>query len=86
MMVRSFQYDLVLVDIRLPDMTGFECFCAIKDARPELPVILMTGLVGDLARKVAHHRAVSFFEKGSGLDCFLQVVNETLNASPTART
>jgi hypothetical protein len=46
----------------------------------------MTGLVGNpLASKVAHHRAVSFFEKGSGLDRFVALVSETLHASPKAR-
>ena len=49
-------------------------------------MILITGLVGDtLAKKVAHHRAVAFFEKGSGLDRFVELVNETLDASKKAR-
>ena len=49
-------------------------------------MILITGLVGDsLAKKVAHHRAVAFFEKGSGLDRFIELVNETLGASRKAR-
>ena len=26
LMNRSFQYDAVLIDIRLPDMTGYDCF------------------------------------------------------------
>jgi FixJ family two-component response regulator len=52
----------------------------------DLPVILITGLVGDtLAKKVAHQGAVCFFEKGSGLDRFVELVNETLSASGKAR-
>jgi CheY-like chemotaxis protein len=88
--VRKFEEcspELVVLDIMMPDMDGLVVLDAIRRTDGDVPVILMTGLVGDpLARKVAHERAVSFFEKGSGLDCFLQVVNETLNASPKART
>ncbi len=43
LMARSFQYDAVLADIRLPDMTGYECFCQLREHQPDLPVILMTG-------------------------------------------
>ncbi len=42
-MARSFQYDAVLADIRLPDMTGYECFCQLREHQADLPVILMTG-------------------------------------------
>ena len=56
MMVRSFQYDVVLVDIRLPDMTGFECFCAIKEGRADLPVILMTGFGYDPGHSIVKAR------------------------------
>jgi CheY-like chemotaxis protein len=87
--VRKFEEcspELVVLDIMMPDMDGLVVLDAIRRKDGDVPVILMTGLVGDpLARRVAHSRAVSF-EKGSGLDCFLQVVNETLNASPKART
>ena len=35
--------DLVLTDIAMPDMDGYELFWRIKDHDPELPVIMMTG-------------------------------------------
>jgi len=43
LMARRFDYDVVLADIRLPDMTGYECFCGLKEIQEDLPVILMTG-------------------------------------------
>jgi DNA-binding NtrC family response regulator len=35
--------DLVLSDIAMPDMDGYELFKRIKECKPDLPVIMMTG-------------------------------------------
>ena len=55
-MVRSFHYDAVIADIRLPDMTGFECFYQIKQIHEHLPVILMTGFGYDPAHSIVKAR------------------------------
>jgi len=36
-------YDAMLADIRLPDLTGYEVFSALRQAQPNARVILMTG-------------------------------------------
>lgn len=78
--------DLAVIDIMMPDIDGLVVLDGIRRAGSELPVILITGVVGDsLVRKVAHHAAVYFFEKGSGLDRFVEFVSETLDASRKAR-
>lgn len=35
-------FDLVLLDYRLPDLTGLEVLQRLRKARPDLPVFLMT--------------------------------------------
>src|SRR5262245_41342216 len=76
---------LAVVDIMMPDMDGLVVLDAMRRQGGAMPVILITGLVGEsLAKKVAHHSAVFFFEKGSGLDRFVELVNETLGASRKA--
>jgi two-component system, OmpR family, response regulator len=71
--------ELAVLDIMMPDMDGLVVLDAMRRMGGNLPVILITGLIGEsLAKKVAHHHGVSFFEKGSGLDRFLDLVNETL--------
>ena len=40
--VRSRVPDLVILDMRLPGMSGFETFQVIHDMEPKLPVIMMT--------------------------------------------
>lgn len=77
--------ELAVIDIMMPDMDGLVVLDAIRRMGGDLPVILITGLVVEsLAKKVAHHNAVSFFEKGSGLDRFVELVNETLGVSRKA--
>lgn len=76
------QPELAVIDIIMPDMDGLVVLDAIRRVDDQRPVILITGLVGEaLARKVAHHHSVAFFEKGSGLDRFVDLVNETLGLS-----
>lgn len=42
-MVKQRAYDLVVSDIRMPGLNGYEIFRAIKELRPECPVMFMTG-------------------------------------------
>ncbi len=42
-MVRQRAYDLVITDIRMPGLNGYEIFRAIKETHPDCPVMFMTG-------------------------------------------
>jgi len=35
--------DLLLLDVRMPEMDGLEVLAALRESRPDLPVIMMTG-------------------------------------------
>lgn len=39
---RSHLYDLVLIDVRMPDIDGFELYCRIKDIQHDVKACLMT--------------------------------------------
>ncbi len=56
LMVRNFHYDVVIADIRLPDMTGYECFHQIRQIHGHLPVILMTGFGYDPTHSIVKAR------------------------------
>jgi CheY-like chemotaxis protein len=42
------RFDLVLTDEIMPEMTGTELAIALREIRPDLPVVLMTGYAGDI--------------------------------------
>jgi len=42
-LVRTIEYDVVVADIRLPDMNGYDFFHSLKELIPKTPVVLMTG-------------------------------------------
>ena len=56
LVVRRFHYDAVLVDIRLPDMTGYECFEQLLQLHEHIAVILMTGFGYDPSHSIVKAR------------------------------
>lgn len=48
------EFDLVLLDIILPDMNGFQVLSAIKEIKPDLPVIAITGYSSSEYAEKAH--------------------------------
>jgi len=36
-------YDVIIADIKLPDMNGYELFCRLKEVSENTPLVLMTG-------------------------------------------
>ena len=51
-MADEFHPELAIVDIRMPDLDGFELMAQLKARFPALDVILMTGSVDDLDEKL----------------------------------
>ena len=52
-MVEKGEYDLVLMDIKMPVMGGLEATKKIKEIRPELPIIAVTANAFDSDRQAA---------------------------------
>ncbi len=55
----DYQYDLVITDIRMPYQDGYAVFREIREHRPALPVIFMTGFEYD-----SEHRLIRAREEG----------------------
>ena len=82
LMARSFHYDAVLVDIRLPDMNGYEVFEKLRESHESLEVILMTGFGYDPAHcivKARQHGLTSVLYKPFRLDQLLSEVERAVS-------
>lgn len=72
----------VLVDMRLPGMSGLELQAALRDRQIDLPVIMMSGY-GDVSSAVRAMKAgaVDFFQKPVNGQILLEAVQRAVAAS-----
>lgn len=78
--------DLVLLDLRLPKLSGLEVLTQIRKLDPELPVVMLTAY-GDVQTAVAAMKigASDYLLKGFDLDELLLVVKRALETSAMSR-
>ncbi|MBI4699370.1 MAG: GGDEF domain-containing response regulator [Nitrospirae bacterium] len=59
------QYDVVMLDLTLPDSKGFDTFNRIRLHAPQVPIILLTGIRDEeLAVRALQHGAQDYLIKG----------------------
>lgn len=49
-------YDVIITDIRLPDMSGYELFVRLRELRESVPLVLMTGFGYDPGHSIVKAR------------------------------
>lgn len=75
--VTSKQWDLVMLDISLPDRSGLEVLKAIKKARPALPVLVLSMYpVDQYALRVLRAGGAGYLTKESAPDQLLEAVRK----------
>ena len=78
-------YNLALLDIRLPDMSGTELLTKMHEARPKMVKIMVTGYSSlDYAIEAANKGADAFLTKPVKPDSLLKVVEEKLKEQEEA--
>ncbi|MCP4706958.1 MAG: response regulator [candidate division Zixibacteria bacterium] len=81
-MVEKGNYDLVTMDLIMPEMAGVEAVSKIKNINPHLPVIVITGNATErLVNQAGVKGASSILYKPVLLDNFLDEVISTLEKS-----
>jgi len=84
-LARQKRYSVAMVDIRLPDLDGYETFARLIEAQPALPVILMTGYGYDPSHSIpkakATGRLASAFYKKWNIEDVLKVVETALESA-----
>lgn len=56
------EYDVVTMDLEMPRMNGVEAIAAIRNLKPQLPVVVLTGFLGR-AEEALRHGATKILAK-----------------------
>ena len=72
--------DLVLLDLRLPDVTGFAALADLQERHPSLPVVVVSGEDDpNLVRMALEHGALGFIPKSSTSQVILSALRLVLS-------
>jgi len=76
-MVKSKHFDIIFLDVKLPDMTGVQVFEQVKHIDPQAAVIMMTGYsVEDLVRGAVEQGAYTCIYKPFDIEKVIGLVEE----------
>lgn len=78
-MVMKNQYNLVIIDVRMPHMDGITALHNMLKVQPKLPVITVTAyrLIGN-EEQLVKEKAKALFAKPFNIDLFLATVDKVL--------
>jgi CheY-like chemotaxis protein len=80
--VEAGNFDLVMMDVGLPDITGFEAMASIKAKSPQTPVILISGNSADQSKAEALAKGASaYVVKPIRLEDLAGTIQGTLDSS-----
>ncbi|MHB1557049.1 MAG: response regulator [Isosphaeraceae bacterium] len=84
-LMRQAPYSTALVDIRLPDLDGFETYTRLREVQPNVPIILMTGFGWDPAHSIVKARQAGLqtvLYKPFRADRLMEAVEQALRTAP----
>lgn len=77
--LRRTPFDLMITDVRLPGMSGFELVRKVREIRPELPVIMITAYSSAQGKQEAEQLGVArYFQKPLDAEALLASVHAAL--------
>jgi len=72
--------DLLVLDLRLPNVAGFAALCDLQERHPSLPIVIMSGEDDpQLMREAIEHGALGFIPKSSSADVILNALRLVLS-------
>jgi two-component system response regulator AtoC len=77
--LRGEPYDLLLVDVRMPGITGLEVTRTVRQEQPQLPIIVMTAFGSiETAVEAIQEGAVDYVSKPMNLDELKKIISRAL--------
>ncbi|MBD3426738.1 MAG: response regulator [Candidatus Omnitrophica bacterium] len=77
-LIRDNVYDIMFLDIRMPDMDGIQTLKEVKKIKPETTVIMMTGYsVDELVHQAIEERASEIIYKPFEIEKVLGLIKST---------
>jgi len=76
-LAREENFDIMLIDMKMPVLNGLETYLAIRDFRPDAVVIIITGYpqeMGKLAQQALQKNAYACLEKPINMDKLLSLL------------
>ena len=76
-LAREESLDILLIDLKLPPLNGLETYLAIRDFRPTMVAIIITGHLAEmrqLARQAAENSAYACLEKPLDIDQLMAII------------
>ena len=86
--MRQAPYSAALVDIRLPDLDGYEAFKRLREVQPNVPIILMTGFGWDPTHSIVKARQEGLqtvLYKPFRADRLMEAVEQALRTTSAVR-
>jgi CheY-like chemotaxis protein/two-component sensor histidine kinase len=82
---RSADFDLVVTDFNMPELTGMDLAIEVARIRPNLPVVISSGYVSDEMREAAQRAGVrGLMQKEYTLEQLAEIVHSVLADRPLA--
>jgi len=79
-LVKAYIYDTIISDVTMPGMNGWQFLRAVKQARPDTPVFLMSGIADRAVMREAFEAgAAGFFAKPFDPNEFVRTVRECID-------
>ena len=71
------KFDIILIDLKMPILNGLETYLAIRDIRPDVVAIIITGHakdMNDLAQEALQRSAYTCLEKPINMDMLISML------------
>jgi DNA-binding NtrC family response regulator len=78
-------YDLVLTDIRMPKINGFELYRRIKESTPNMKIVFITAFEinkDEFSKVIPSVDVIDFISKPVSMSTLITKLNSILNHSP----